>query len=46
MFKRKAYDKLLDWKNNYAPNYACLLEGERITDYCDEERYWKNRLAV
>ena len=29
MFKRKAYDKLRDWKNNYAPNYACLLEGAR-----------------
>lgn len=29
MFKRKAYDKLLAWKNNYAGKYACLLEGAR-----------------
>ena len=29
MFKRKAYDELLEWKNNYAGKYACLLEGAR-----------------
>lgn len=29
MFKRKAFDKLRDWKNNKAPNYAVLLEGAR-----------------
>jgi len=29
MFKRKVYDQLIDWKNNYAPQYACLLEGAR-----------------
>ncbi len=28
-FKRKAYDKLLNWKNNYADKYAVLLEGAR-----------------
>lgn len=28
-FKRKAYDKLLDWKENYANEYAALLEGAR-----------------
>lgn len=28
-FKRKAYDKLLDWKKNYAGKYAVLLEGAR-----------------
>lgn len=28
-FKRKVYDELIDWKNNYADNYACLLEGAR-----------------
>ena len=28
-FKRKAYDKLIDWKSNYADNYAVLLEGAR-----------------
>ncbi len=29
MFKRKALDLLKDWKDNYAPNYAALLEGAR-----------------
>lgn len=28
-FKRKAYDKLVYWKLNYADNYAVLLEGTR-----------------
>ena len=28
-FKRKAYDQLLDWKENYAGKYAVLLEGAR-----------------
>ena len=28
-FKRKAYDKLIDWKENYANEYAALLEGAR-----------------
>lgn len=28
-FKRKVYDKLLDWKRNYADKYAVLLEGAR-----------------
>ncbi len=28
-FKRKAYDKLIDWKENYADKYAVLLEGAR-----------------
>lgn len=28
-FKRKAYQKLLDWKNHYAKDYAVLLEGAR-----------------
>lgn len=28
-FKRKAYDKLLEWKDNYANEYAALLEGAR-----------------
>ena len=28
-FKRKAYDKLLEWKQNYANKYAVLLEGAR-----------------
>ncbi len=28
-FKRKAYDKMLKWKNEYAPNYALFLKGAR-----------------
>ena len=29
MFKRKALEALKDWKENYAPKYAALLEGAR-----------------
>lgn len=29
MFKRKVYDKLLEWKNKYSDKYAVLLEGAR-----------------
>lgn len=29
MFRRKVYEELLDWKYNYAPRYAALLEGAR-----------------
>ena len=29
MFKRKVYEELTDWKENYAPKYAALLEGAR-----------------
>lgn len=29
MFKRKAYDKLLEWKRDYDGTYAALLEGPR-----------------
>lgn len=28
-FKRKAYDKLLEWKHTYSDRYAVLLEGAR-----------------
>ena len=28
-FKRKAYDKLLEWKKQYSEKYAVLLEGAR-----------------
>ena len=28
-FKRKAYNKLIEWKEKYADNYAVLLEGAR-----------------
>ena len=28
-FKRKAYDKLLEWKKRYSDKYAALLEGAR-----------------
>ena len=29
MFKRKAYEKMLEWKQAYSGRYACLLEGAR-----------------
>ncbi len=29
MFKRKVYNQLKQWKEEYAPRYACLLEGAR-----------------
>ena len=29
MFKRKAYEKLLNWKRECNGTYACLLEGAR-----------------
>ena len=28
-FKRKAYDRLLEWKEKYADHYSILLEGPR-----------------
>ena len=28
-FRRKAFDALKDWKENFAPHYAALLEGAR-----------------
>jgi hypothetical protein len=28
-FYRKVYDKLIEWKNNYADSYSVLLEGAR-----------------
>ena len=28
-FKRKAYDRLLEWKKKYSDKYAALLEGAR-----------------
>lgn len=29
MFKRKVYDKLIEWKREWNGKYACLLEGAR-----------------
>lgn len=29
ILKRKTYKKLLEWKNNYAPQYALFLKGAR-----------------
>lgn len=29
MFKRKIYDELLEWKEKYSKNSACLIEGAR-----------------
>ena len=31
IFERKAYSKLLEWKNKYAPDYALFLKGARET---------------
>ena len=28
-FKRKAYDRLLEWKAKYSDKYAALLEGAK-----------------
>lgn len=28
-FKRKTYNKLIEWKEKYADKYAVLLEGAR-----------------
>ena len=37
-FKRKVYGKMLEWKNEFAPNYALFLKGAR--------RVGKSTLAV
>lgn len=37
-FKRKVYAKMLEWKNEFAPNYALFLKGAR--------RVGKSTLAV
>ena len=29
MFRRKVYEKLVEWKKEYNGKYACLLEGAR-----------------
>ncbi len=29
-FKRKAYDKLFEWKHNYSDRYAVLLEEQDV----------------
>ena len=29
MFKRKVYEKLVNWKKEWDGKYACLLEGAR-----------------
>lgn len=45
MFKRKAYDRLLNWKKEYNGTYACLLEGARrvgkstIAEYFAQNEY-------
>ena len=44
-FKRKAYNELLNWKENYAGKYAVLLEGARrvgkstIAEHFAEQEY-------
>ena len=44
IFKRKAYDKLLDWKKRYADQYAVLLEGaRRVGKSTIAEHFAKNK---
>ena len=45
VFKRKVYEKLLEWKKSYADHYAALLEGARrvgkstIAEYFAQNEY-------
>lgn len=42
-FKRKAYDKLINWKQNYADDYAVLLEGaKRVGKSTIAEQFARN----
>ena len=42
-FKRKAYDKLVQWKTDYAQNYAVLLEGaRRVGKFTIAEQFARN----
>ena len=31
VLKRKIYDKILEWKEKYAPEYALFLKGEDVS---------------
>ncbi|MBE6791541.1 MAG: ATPase, partial [Ruminococcaceae bacterium] len=43
IFKRKIYDKLLDWKENYSSEKALLIEGaRRIGKSTIAEEFGKN----
>ena len=43
-FKRKAYDQLLKWKEEYADHYAVLLEGaRRVGKSTIAEQFAKNQ---
>ncbi len=45
-FKRKAYNQLLNWKENYADNYAVLLEGaRRVGKSTIAEQFARNEYA-
>lgn len=45
-YKRKIYQKLLDWKNNYADSYALLIEGaRRIGKSTVAEEFARNEYA-
>lgn len=43
-FKRKAYDKLLEWKNLYSDKYAVLLEGAYVKIGLNQEKPYKTRV--
>ena len=46
-FKRKVYDKLLDWKRNYSDHYAVMLEGaRRVGKSTIAETFAKNEYSL
>ena len=40
-FKRKAYDKLLEWKKLYSEKYAVLPEGAYVKIGLNQEKPYK-----
>ncbi len=46
-FERKAYKKLLEWKEKYAEKYAVLLEGaRRVGKSTIAEHFAQNEYSV
>ena len=43
-FKRKAYDKLLEWKKLYSEKYVVLLEGAYVKIGLNQEKPYKTRV--
>lgn len=40
-FKRKTYNKLIEWKEKYADKYAVLLEGDYVKIGLNQEKPYK-----